>query len=682
MVIQCPECGKKYKIDPDKVPDKGAKISCPGCGHNFVVKKKEKEGVAAPKLKTPPCQMCGNPSTRVLKGDPPMVLCEACFEREKEKRRRFEVQAGYGVSNEPASSPAPEVPAGDAELTTEPAGPGADDYFDSFDAVPDMGDVQPEVITTVSPSPPPPSKPAAKTDARAGSKPPENKYVGREEALFDERSFGESPAPESKPAPEPERAKPEPKPEPEPPHRPMEQTDSDFIFSPHEVSKLEDKPPAEEPATERPSAIASTYTFTPSAAKESLGSEPEAPAAGAGDMDKEIFGDIAAKSKIAATAAAPASAKKVSKGLPIKIPIKAVIGIAAAIVVLAGGYFVITNPGVKNAIAKIKNGAKPAGPKTLTDEDLKLITEHINMAQDLYHLDTKKNYMDALNEVRAALKLDPQSKKANELQLLISALLAFREQSWFLNTRAKTLLKKADGELMSDPDAQAARALIYLSTDDFSAAKMNAEKLVGEHPENALANWILGRMYFAYTIKDTDKAESFLKKAVELDPKLTQAHFDLGDLYFTKKNYDQAAAEFNEVLKISPDRAEASDKLAAIQAAQKQPSKPSGQKPGEHPPGLLLTQSGGTAQHGGTGSGFIPIGTTQPGGSNPAQTPAANIDQEVQNHLFGVINETRIPMSRVRAASEGPAQPGTGTGSTVPRPPGEVPGTKPPEEAP
>ena len=170
MVIQCPECGKKYKIDPDKVPDKGAKISCPGCGHNFVVKKKEKEAAAQPKMKTPPCQMCGNPSTRVLKGDPPLVLCEACFEREKEKRRRFEVQSGYGAPSEPPSSPAPEVPAGETELTTEPAGPGADDYFDSFDAVPDMGDVPSEAVSTVSPSPPPPRKAPPKDGAQPAAK--------------------------------------------------------------------------------------------------------------------------------------------------------------------------------------------------------------------------------------------------------------------------------------------------------------------------------------------------------------------------------------------------------------------------------------------------------------------------------------------------------------------------------
>ena len=402
-------------------------------------------------------------------------------------------------------------------------------------------------------------------------------------------------------------------------------------------------------------------------------------------MDKEIFGDIAAKTKTAETVAAPATGTKRSKGFPIKIPVKTVIGIAAAIVVLAGGYFAVTSPGMKNAIAKLRTAAKPAPPKELTEEDLKLITEHLNMAQALYHLDTKKNYMDALNETRAALKINPTSKKANVMQLLVTSLLAFREQSWLLNTRAKTLLKKADADWMSDPDAQAARALTYLSTNDFSAAKLNAEKLAADHPESALANWILGRMYFAYTIKDTDKAEALLKKAVELDPQLVQAHFDLGDLYFAKKNYDLAAAEFNEVLKISPGRPEAADKLAAIQAAQKQASKPPGTKPGENPPGLLLAQPGATAQgstvqRGGTGSGFIPIGAAQPGGTTQAQAPVANIDQEVQNHLFGIINETRKPMSRVRAGSQGPIQPGTGTSVTPP--PGELPGTKPPEEAP
>jgi predicted Zn finger-like uncharacterized protein len=691
MVIQCPECGKKYKIDPDKVPDKGAKISCPECGHSFVVKKKEKEArEKAPKLKTPPCAMCGNPSTRVLKGDPPLVLCEACFEREKEKRRRFEVVPGAaGEAEQPGPSAPPAPPAaedksGEPEYTTEPAPPGGEDYFDSFAEVPDMGDVPTDV---------PPAPKMARKDKTA--KASEKKFEGREEAVFDEASFGESPAREAKPSEaKTSEAKPQAKspyeeikhPEGEQP--PVEKSDSDFIFSPQEVSKIEEKQPPVEKKAEEASKLSSTYAFTPSSAKESVSSfAAAAPVAPGPDLDAEIFGEIALKTAAAAPAE-PAAAKKPRRKISFKVPTKPLVAAAAAIAVLVGGYFLFTSSAARSALEKLKaNASAEKQPKPLTEEEQKLLAEHINMAEALYRLDTKKNYMEALNELRAALALDPQNLQAQKLQILVSAFLAFREKNWLLDMRAKTLLKKAGPHMLAAPEVMAARILNMLTSQDFSAAKMVSEKLLADHPENALANWIAGRLCFAYTIKDLARAELLLKKAVELDPKLVAAHYDLGNLYFAKKDYALAAAAFEEALKISPDKTEAASRLAEAQAAQKQGSKPPEPKPGEQPPGLLLTQQPGTTQTGSTTKpGLIPLpGVTQAGGT-ASGTAAAGLDQEIQNHLLGVITETRKPMSRVRAATLPAVQPGTVPGSTASRPPEETPGTAlppaPPEEAP
>ena len=57
------------------------------------------------------------------------------------------------------------------------------------------------------------------------------------------------------------RKEPEPRPEPRPAPRPAERADSHFIFSPHEVSKLEDKAPAEEPKAEPASSISFDLCF-------------------------------------------------------------------------------------------------------------------------------------------------------------------------------------------------------------------------------------------------------------------------------------------------------------------------------------------------------------------------------------------------------------------------------------
>ena len=47
MIISCPSCSARYKIDDGKIKGRGAKITCPRCGHKFVVYKEGDEGDAA-----------------------------------------------------------------------------------------------------------------------------------------------------------------------------------------------------------------------------------------------------------------------------------------------------------------------------------------------------------------------------------------------------------------------------------------------------------------------------------------------------------------------------------------------------------------------------------------------------------------------------------------------------------
>ncbi len=53
MIVQCPECQSQYRVKDGKVPDSGGKISCPQCGHSFVVypdeSSKRAEGDRSPK---------------------------------------------------------------------------------------------------------------------------------------------------------------------------------------------------------------------------------------------------------------------------------------------------------------------------------------------------------------------------------------------------------------------------------------------------------------------------------------------------------------------------------------------------------------------------------------------------------------------------------------------------------
>jgi len=84
MVVKCPKCKKKYKVDPDKVTEKGAKITCPNCTNVFIVRKKA-EGET--KEDYTPCSVCGQPATQGLDTDHP--LCDECAAKEAEKSARF-----------------------------------------------------------------------------------------------------------------------------------------------------------------------------------------------------------------------------------------------------------------------------------------------------------------------------------------------------------------------------------------------------------------------------------------------------------------------------------------------------------------------------------------------------------------------------------------------------------------
>ena len=61
---------------------------------------------------------------------------------------------------------------------------------------------------------------------------------------------------------------------------------------------------------------------------------------------------------------------------------------------------------------------------------------------------------------------------------------------------------------------------------------------------------------------NTEKIESLLKNAIALDPKLAQAHMQLGVLYSRRGDYPGAAAEFQQTVKLNPALADAHYRLA------------------------------------------------------------------------------------------------------------------------
>ena len=50
MIIRCPNCGKQFKIDPNKIPQKGRNLQCGSCDHIWFFKIEDKQS-STPALK-------------------------------------------------------------------------------------------------------------------------------------------------------------------------------------------------------------------------------------------------------------------------------------------------------------------------------------------------------------------------------------------------------------------------------------------------------------------------------------------------------------------------------------------------------------------------------------------------------------------------------------------------------
>jgi Tfp pilus assembly protein PilF len=66
--------------------------------------------------------------------------------------------------------------------------------------------------------------------------------------------------------------------------------------------------------------------------------------------------------------------------------------------------------------------------------------------------------------------------------------------------------------------------------------------------------------------KDVNKAEMLLRKAVEVDPQSSEAHFDLGKLYTQSKNHPKAIKSYQKAIGLNPRSAKTVFNLGFVYA--------------------------------------------------------------------------------------------------------------------
>lgn len=128
-----------------------------------------------------------------------------------------------------------------------------------------------------------------------------------------------------------------------------------------------------------------------------------------------------------------------------------------------------------------------------------------------------------------------------------------------------TFLDAADID-PSDPQPYAfVVAASALSSNEAERVRNSLKRFLDEEPGSALANYFYAIVLCRQeTDDDTKSPETLLKRAIELDPGLAKAHLRLADLYAQRNDFERAAAEYQAVLRVTPDLSDAHYRLSLV----------------------------------------------------------------------------------------------------------------------
>jgi tetratricopeptide (TPR) repeat protein len=95
---------------------------------------------------------------------------------------------------------------------------------------------------------------------------------------------------------------------------------------------------------------------------------------------------------------------------------------------------------------------------------------------------------------------------------------------------------------------------IHYENNNFDKAIADYTQAIKLNPNFAEAYYFRGN---SYSYNDSDKTIADYTEAIRLNPRYVNAYFSRGNAYFWNKDYDKAIADFEAVLKIEPNNAEA-----------------------------------------------------------------------------------------------------------------------------
>ncbi|NPV81028.1 MAG: tetratricopeptide repeat protein [Firmicutes bacterium] len=166
---------------------------------------------------------------------------------------------------------------------------------------------------------------------------------------------------------------------------------------------------------------------------------------------------------------------------------------------------------------------------------------------------------EALSKIEKALDLDPLSAKAWFLKGVSHHSLAQ------LND-ALLSLRKAEDLGYSDPRLHYYLGLVYLDTGEIANGLKEAELLPSDFLSRADLYYKAANIYSnragRHDQPSLNEAIRLYRKALEIDPTLADAHFQLGLALYDLGKFQESAASFRRALELSPGRKDALENLA------------------------------------------------------------------------------------------------------------------------
>ncbi|MFO8057832.1 MAG: zinc-ribbon domain-containing protein [bacterium] len=619
MRLQCPKCKKEYNVPDERITDQGVKITCPACKHQFIVKRRheqeqekkkaetsssKKPASTKPSKKTPPCVVCGEPSTHVFQGPPPRPLCEHHYQIEKEKDSRFfEPEPGASDSEFEQEKPsAPQAAVSQEEPKPEDSVPPqvAEPVFESFDEEFDFMDGSDSTETTPVPG-------ALEQDTSAGHEPSRKAEDPLQPAAGGDSQEGKGPGAA---ASAPGRASPASE-EGSPgkdflsaeagtgqsafPHGGGGQEDfhetssslpedggdkSEFSFG--DGGFLSGEMPEESGPQERvgEQEEEDSFDFHESAAETS--GDPFS--AAALDDEKKQPAKAPAPKPVSPTPSIrrpkPAEQKVEIKGAGRSLLVIFLIILAS----VATGY--VSFSGLNTSLQKTVNapaiqvpdwqgsltGESEAGMASIAvsagkNTGISIPGKAGREAMQYLQKDTRQGYENAL----AAINKAQEEDRTPELLSLQIHALAFAEslgengQVSLSSGDAGAALQEIESGLLDSGPLVRARAHVLMGEKDLSGARELLNRYLDSNPGDPLALSLLGASYLYQERPDRGKAIKYLEKSVGVDQSPVRAYWDLARAYSRAGEYQKAEKIYRLVLEKSPDRVGVNSALSDVQ---------------------------------------------------------------------------------------------------------------------